>query len=260
MAFTRPDDQTGNRDVFFTEVARGITSRVTVHVANDWFPVWSPDGRQMLFGSDRAGGTELPPYIKKSMDPGSEESPVPDATDSPFDWSRDGRWISYGTQDIGVASAAGDRKPFQFLATPFREGNGRFSPDGKWMAYVSRETGRYEVYVRPFAGAPAAAEGKIQISNSGGDFPVWGPSGQELFYMSDFDLYAVSTRNLGQSTTIPLPSRLFRACPATAPAIPGGGSVYGYVFDTHDGQRFLVSCRVEPQGRYRVLVNPLISR
>jgi hypothetical protein len=128
------------------------------------------------------------------------------------------------------------------------------------MAYVSNETGRYEVYVRPFAGAPAAAEGKIQISNSGGDFPVWGPSGQELFYMSDFDVYAVSTRNLGQSTTIALPSRLFRACPGTAPAISGGGSIYGYVFDTHDGQQFLVSCRVEPTGKYRVLINPLTSR
>jgi hypothetical protein len=91
----------------------------------------------MLFGTDRAGSTELPPYIRKSMDPGSEESPVPDATDSPYDWSRDGRWISYGTRDIRVASAAGDRKPIQFFATAFQEGNGRFSPDGRWMAYVS---------------------------------------------------------------------------------------------------------------------------
>ena len=167
VAYSRPDDETGNRDVWVTEIARGVTSRLTVHVANDWFPVWAPDGRQILFGSDRGGGTELPPYIKKSMDPGSEESPVPDATDSPYDWSRDGRWISYGSADIGVASASEDRKPFQFLATRFEEGNGRFSPDGKWMTYVSDETGRYEVYVRPFAGAPASAEGRFRFRTTG---------------------------------------------------------------------------------------------
>ena len=83
VAYSRPDDETGNRDVWVMEIARGVASRLTVHVANDWFPVWAPDGRQMLFGSDRSGGTELPTYIKRSMDPGSEESPVPDGTDPP---------------------------------------------------------------------------------------------------------------------------------------------------------------------------------
>ena len=262
VAFSRPDDETGNRDVWVMELARGVTSRLTVHVANDWFPVWSPDGRQMLFGSDRAGGTELPPHIKKSMDPGSEESPVPGTTRPPYDWSPDGRWISFDDDDILIAAASGDLKPIPFLATPFQEGNGRFSPDGKWMAYVSNETGSYEVYVRPFAAAPARAEGKIQISNNGGDFPVWGPAGQELFYMSrDFNLYMVSTKNLGQSTTVPLPSRLFQACPDTAPVgAPGRGALFDYAFDTNDGQRFLINCRVQPQGTYRVLLNSLTPR
>ncbi|HVG71907.1 MAG TPA: protein kinase [Vicinamibacterales bacterium] len=262
VAFSRPDDQTGNRDIWVTELARGITSRLTVHVANDWFPVWSPDGRQLLFGSDRAGGTAVPPYIKKSMDPGSEESPVPDGADAPYDWSRDGRWISYGSDDILVASASGDRKPFQFLASRFLEGNGRFSPDGKWLAYVSNETGRYEVYVRPFAGTPAGAEGKIQVSNNGGDYPVWGPLGQELFYMSrDFNLYAVSTKNLGPSSTVPLPSRLFQACPGTMlDNPPARGTLFSYAFDTYDGQRFLINCRVQPRGTYRVLINSLMPR
>jgi serine/threonine protein kinase/Tol biopolymer transport system component len=257
VAFSRPDDETGNRDVWYTEIVRGITARLTVDVANDWFPVWSPDGKQLLFGSDRGGGPELPSYLKKSMEPGRDESPVPDATDSPFDWSRDGRWISYGTDDLWIASSSGERKPFAFLATPAREGGGRFSPDGRWIAYVSNETGRDEVYVRPFGGAPTAADGKIQLSISGGDFPVWGPDGHELFYMSrDSSLYAVNTRNLGQSTTAPLPSRLFQACPGTQTVLPPlTGRTYGYAFDTHDGQRFLINCLAEPPGQYRVLMN-----
>ena len=196
------------------------------------------------------------------MDPGSEESPVPDGTDSPYDWSRDGRWISYGTADIGVASASGDRKPFHFLATRFEEGNGRFSPTVNGWRTVSDETGRYEVYVRPFAGIPASAQGKIEVSNNGGDYPVWGPSGEELFYMSrDFNLYAVSTKNLGASTSVPLPSRLFQACPGTAPVNPPArGSLFGYAFDSYDGQRFLINCRAQPGGTYRVLINPLTPR
>jgi hypothetical protein len=113
------------------------------------------------------------------------------------------------------------------------------------------------VYVRPFGGAPTAADGKIQLSISGGDFPVWGPAGHELFYMSrDSSLYAVNTRNLGQSTTAPLPSRLFQACPGTQTVLPPlTGRTYGYAFDTHDGQRFLINCLAEPPGQYRVLMN-----
>jgi serine/threonine protein kinase len=264
VAFTKPDEQTGNRDVWYIETARDIAARLTLHVANDWYPVWSPDGRQLLFGSDRDGGTGLPAYFKKSMDAGSNESPLPNAVGTPpYDWSPDGRWISSSNDaDIWVSSTTGEPKPFQFLATPFREAGGRFSPDGKWIAYVSNETGRFEVYVRPFAGGPAAAEGKIQVSNTGGDFPVWGPLGQELFYMTrDFTVNAVSTMDLGRSNQAPVASRLFQACPGTAPVdAPMTGQAFGYAFDTRDGQRFLVNCRVEPVGKYLVLMNWLARR
>jgi len=262
VAFTRPDDRTGNRDVWFMEIARAVSTRLTTHAANDWYPVWSPDGRQLLFGSDRGGGTAMRPFLKKALDTGSEESPVPGADQEPYDWSRDGKWISYKFADVMVAPVAGGAKPFPFLATPFHEGDSRFSPDGKWIAYVSNETGRYEVYVRPFAGAPAAPEGKIQISNRGGDFPVWRADGPELYYMSpDNTLYASKTTDLGRSSTMPLPSPLFRACPDTlALRPPMLGQTYGYNFDTYDGTQFLVNCAVDLPGRFVVLLNWPLTR
>jgi hypothetical protein len=150
-------------------------------------------------------------------------------------------------------------KPFPFLATSFVEFGGRFSPDGKWMVYVSNETGRPEVYVRPFLGVPATAEGKRRITGNGGDFPVWGPRGQELFFMSgDSAINSVDTRNLGRSGTMPAPVRLFQACPGTSPHLaPLTYQSYSYPYDTHDGQTFLVNCRTHPSGRYVVLLNAL---
>ena len=263
VAFTAPDPKTGNRDVFSIEIARSIVSRLTLDVANDWYPVWSPDGKQLLFGSDRAGGTATLPYIKSSMDPGSNELALPSTIGDPYDWSPDGRWISSGLSDIWMVSASGTDKPFAFLKTQFQEGAARFSPDGKWLAYTSNESGRFEVYVRPFHGEPASAEGKIQISQNGGDFPAWRPGGGELYYMSDDRIiYAVNTKDLGRTSVAPLPARLFPACPGKGLASPPGTGVsYDYAFDTHDGQRFLVNCTVEPPGRFLVLMNwPLESK
>jgi hypothetical protein len=109
--------------------------------------------------------------------------------------------------------------------------------------------------VRPFNGGPASPEGKVQISSQGGDYPVWGPSGRELFFMAgDSDIYVADTHNLGRSGSTPLPSRLFRPCPAAEPYSKVGLG-YEYNFDTHDGQRFLLNCLVSPPGRFIVLLN-----
>jgi eukaryotic-like serine/threonine-protein kinase len=145
VAYTRPDDRTGNRDVWIVEIARAVSTRLTTHVANDWFPVWSPDGRQLLFGSDRDGGTRMRTMLKKALDATSEESPLSGVDDQPFDWSRDGKWIAYNNDDVMVAPAAGGGKAFPFLATPSHEGATRFAPDGKWIAYASNESDRFEV-------------------------------------------------------------------------------------------------------------------
>ena len=259
VAFAAPDTQTGNRDLWYIEIARGITARLTTHVAADWYPVWSPDGRQLLFASERDGGAESVPYLKTSMDPGISESRHARLRGEPHDWSSDGRWIAYvGSmgRDLFAGPAAGG-EPFPFLATPARETTPRFSPDSRWIAYTSDESGRPEVYVRPFSGEPALPIGKLQVSNNGAWGPVWGPSGQEIFYMSgDGSTFAVDTRNLGRTETLPTPVRLFQACPATQPqGIPLRGEPSAPDFDTRDGQRFLVNCLVEPPGRFTVLMN-----
>jgi serine/threonine-protein kinase len=160
-------------------------------------------------------------------------------------------------RDLFVGPASASAEPFPFLATAAWETDPRFSPDSRWIAYTSDESGRGEVYIRPFTGEPAPPAGKIQVSNNGGGYALWAPSGREIFYMSgDGSVFAVDTRNLGRTETLPTPVRLFRACPATQPqGLPLRGEPIAPDFDTRDGQRFLVACLLEPPGRFTVLMN-----
>ena len=259
LVYTGTDPQTGNRDLFVMEIPRGTISRLTTNGANDWFPIWSPDGKQVVFGSDRDGGALNITYLKKSIDSGAREVRFPGT--EPTDWSKDGRWLAVSPSvrqpAIAVAPAAPDGKPFVYLDTPFQEGAARFSPDGKWIAYVSNESGQYEVYVRPFSGGPAPPEGKLQVSNGGGDYPVWKPGGGELYYMgADMFLYAVNTTALGKSPQGPVPLRLFRACEAKRTVnTPTRNQMYGHPYDTIDGKRFLFNCSAEPPGQFTILLN-----
>jgi eukaryotic-like serine/threonine-protein kinase len=175
----------------------------------------------------------------------------------PFDWSLDGNWFVFGSNHIVVASAK-DLHSFPYLKTRFHESGARFSPDSKWLAYSSDESGRREVYIRPFSGKPAGA-GKIQISTNGGDFPVWRRDGREVFFMSaDHFIHGVDLSNLASALTVPTPVKLFRACPQTMPAATAGTSAsYFYTFDTRDGNRFLVDCRVSAPGQFVVLLDSI---
>ena len=148
--------------------------------SRDSSPVWSPDGNRIAWRSHREGTYQL--YQKLASGVGQEElllkSDVPIACHS---WSEDGRFILNSfldpktKGDIGVLPLAGDRKPFVFLQTPFGEREAHFSPDERWVAYISNESGRNEVYVQTF---PASSD-RWPVSTKGGDYPRWRGDGKE---------------------------------------------------------------------------------
>ena len=139
--------------------------------------------------------------------------------------------------DLWVLPISGDKKPFPFLKTPFQEREGQFSPDGKWIAYQSNESGRFEIYVQPFPGPG----GKFQISTNGGAQPRWNKNGKEIFYVSlDSKMMAAPVRLTadGQSVETGTPAALFPVRIALGP-LPGPNKQQYAV--SSDGQRFLVN-------------------
>jgi Tol biopolymer transport system component len=141
------------------------------------------------------------------------------------------------SDDLWVLPISGDKKPFPFLKTPFEERDGQFSPDGKWIAYRSNESGRFEIYLQPFPGPG----GKFQISNNGGAQPRWNKSGKEIFYISlDSKMMAapVQLSPDGRSVETGTPAVLF-------PVRIAGGPLPSYFNQQYavsaDGQRFLVN-------------------
>jgi Tol biopolymer transport system component len=267
IAYSRPDES-GNRDIWYMEISRAVSARLTTSPANDWWPVWSPDARSIVFSSDRGEESTQAPYIKDSLDPGSGETPIIGASGAPVDWSRDGRWIViYGngrsprSGSIKVVSAP-HGPTFTFLESAFAVSSPRFSPDTKWIAYASNESGRYEVYVRPFAGRSATSGLKIQVSTTGGDYPVWQNDGKELFFLGgDLKLYAVHTAEFAHAGPTPQPVALFTPCRDSVVAgLPMRATPYDHPYDVSpDGQRFLFNCNTLAPGRFDVMLNWAMS-
>ena len=237
----------GNQDIWLLDGARA--SRLTFDSAADRFPVWSPDGSRILFDSTRKGTRDL--YVKSSSGAGDEglvvESRQGGVDKSATDWSPDGRFVMYRSveaqtgRDIWVLPLA-TGKPYVFMSTPFEENHGTFSSDGRWIAYESNETGRFEVYVRPFidgsglgAGRPG---GKWQVSTDGGIQPRWRYDGREVYYLGpDGQMMEAPTRMSADAFDVGTPVKLFDT------RIYGGGTdiAQGNQYDvTHDG-RFLIN-------------------
>jgi Tol biopolymer transport system component len=200
-------------------------------------PAWSPDGRQIAFSSDRSGSSQI--YRKDSAGAGQEER----LTNTPQlkyvnDWSRDGRYLLYMQADVArsfdflALPLEGDRKPVTVFSSPSTQADGRFSPNGKWIAYQSDESGKNEVYVQTFPGAPSAPKGKWQVSVRGGTSPVWRGDGKELFFLAGNKMMAAGVRETASGLEIDTPRELFSTTATPNPYTP---------YDvTADGQRFLV--------------------
>ncbi|MEK7992511.1 MAG: protein kinase [Planctomycetota bacterium] len=230
------DDEAGIADIWMLEFGRGeVMPRLTFDPGRDRYPVWSPDGRQIVYSSDRSRVWQI--YRKDTGGGGQEEQLTSDPNQKYVtDWSRDGRYLLYHQSDpktsfdLWVLALDGERKPVAVLQTPFSERFAQFSPDGKWIAYQSDESGRDEVYVRAFPGSG----GQRQVSNQGGAKPKWRADGKELFYLGpNSNLLAAGIRVAGASFQSDTPRELF-PIPSTTP-----WDYWPYDV-TADGQRFLV--------------------
>jgi eukaryotic-like serine/threonine-protein kinase len=192
----------GNVDIWVLDTARGVLTRVTTDPTSDISPIWSPDGTRLVFTRFRMGMFEL--FIKTLA--GGAEEPLHVMGGFPADWSPDGSVILYeGTLDSrlqGVwALPLNTRKPYQLLRAPAE--HPQFSPDGRWITFVSEESGQSEVYVAPF---PMSGE-TIRVSAAGGAQPRWSSDGRELFYIAlDDRLMAVRTnrRSSGEGVELEL--------------------------------------------------------
>lgn len=229
----KTDEGNDNTDTFIYDLARSTFRRLTFDPGIDAVPVWSPDGSRVAFTSSRGRSFDI--YVKPADGSQPERLLVPTSgVDSlPLDWSRDGHNLLYlAPPDLWVYSFS-DAKPRLFLKANASLNNAQFSPDGKWVAYSSNESGRWEVYVTSFPDA----RGKWQVSTNGGEQPRWRADGKELYFLSaDAKLMAASidTKSEFESGT---PTILFQTDPRERVA-----TTEVIIYDlTRDGQRFLIN-------------------
>jgi Tol biopolymer transport system component len=236
-------------DLWLAETERGGLTRFTLGQGSG--PEWSPDSGRIVFASRRNGNLDL---FEKSIR-GGEEKPLlvtpPNVTTS--DWSKDGRYLLFlqanqkTLLDIYALPMAPPGQPFPVVQSAFEDLSGQFTPDGAWLAYQTNESGRHEVYLRPFR----SEAGRIQISTDGGTQPRWRGDGKELYYLAlDGRMMAVpvSFAADGTSARAGAPVALFPT------HIGGPGIGQKEYVAAPDGQRFLVDAPVTQDASLPITV------
>ena len=225
-------------DLWLWDLARTTLTRATSDAAYDGYPVWTPDGQRVVFSSERAGARNL--FGQAADGTGAVER----LSESPNQQvataiSPDGRRLIFTEtapktgDDVMQLALDGRHRVTPLVQSPFAERNGIISPDGRWLAYDATDSGRAEVYVRPF---PEVNSGHRQVSTTGGTQPLWAPSGQELFYASPTGALMRVGVERGPSWAATTPTLLVKEGYYT------GQIVYpGRTYDlSSDGQRFLM--------------------
>jgi Tol biopolymer transport system component len=241
-----------NNDIWIYELERNVRTRLTTDAQVTMSPQWSADGSQVLFTSQT--GVEAFPVQTVPANGGGERKLLYQSKKrlESTDWSRDGRYVlvdrgNIGSSDVWVIPLAEPEKSFPLFPSPAYRTGGQFSPDGQWIAYNSRETGRAEVYVTSFPGRGA----RWQVSANGGTQPRWRQDGKELYFVSSGgELTAATVEARGSQFEIRDVKPLFRLNLFTGPRL----GAHGYDVSP-DGKRFLVNSAGESTGGRIALVS-----
>jgi serine/threonine-protein kinase len=231
-----------NWDIWVYDLSRGVSTRLTFKDTVESEQIWSPDGREIVY-SERGQGGAVDNLFRKRAD-GSGDAEQLTKAEVPMwanSWSRDGRHIigttGGGKFDIAMMTLDGDRKLQPFLSSEFNEVDAAFSPDARWVAYVSDQSGRSEIYVVPFP----AGGGRWQISDAGGGYPRWSRDGKELFYRVQTGIMVVSIEAVGNSLRTGKPRQLFTGTYQGGVAgLEVAGEAFGDYDVTPDGRRFVM--------------------
>ena len=238
--------------VWLYDFTRETLTRLSLEGSRSSLPVWTADGKRIVFTSNKEGPLNLF-WQRADGSGGLERLTTSEYSHSPMSWSPDGQLFAFGEInpttgfDIWVLRMS-DRKALPFLRTPFNESSPHFSPDGRWLAYNSDESGRQEIYVQPYPGPG----GKWQISVDGGREPVWNRNGRELFYRSGDKMMAVDIATQ-PGFAAGKPRVLFEG-----QYEPTGYTVADYDVSP-DGQRFLMLKRGDKESATPTQINVVLN-
>ena len=246
VTVVRGETEIDSWDLWDGDLATGIFSRLTTDVGLDADPAWSPDERWLAFMSTRSG---RPALFLKDLVRGTEEPLVAFDDSLVLDqWTPDGRFViarTFGGPKVYAIPLDGDRKPRVLVDTPTGD-ELHVSPDGRWVAFNGRQSGRWEVYVATFP----AFTSRRQISEAGGVQPLWRADGRELFYLAPDGSMMSARVDTRSGLTVSPPSRLFSTRLTTNPNL-------AHYAVTADGQRFLGIERARSVSSFTFLINRL---